>query len=451
MLQRKVIDNLLDVIMGSGASYAEIYSEDTWKDQIAMAQGRVTKMRSGMDAGVGIRICDASGWRYLCSSDSRPEALLSLLKEDVHTGGLREMPEGTGQTFSPNRSSIQEELKLMTACDRTGRAFSSTICEMRLKYLDVDQHVQIASSEGVYREDTRRKVRLYVEAVAEKEGKVAGSCIGPGARGDLAFFQTIDLIDQVKGVSAAAERMLGAVPCPGGFMPVIIASGLGGLFFHEACGHSLEAASVRDGGSEFSGRIGEKVAAQQVTLIDNGALPGGFGSSDVDDEGIPTRKNVLIQNGILMTYLSDRADGEKIGLPQNGSSRRESYRYAPTSRMSNTYIEPGTATPEEMIASVQKGLYVKSLDAGSVNSMTGEFNFHTKEAYLIEHGEITTPVTSVTLAGIGSEVLQKIVSVGNDFRMGQGFCYAGSGTVNIGVGQPSIKVSDMLIGGEQIC
>ncbi len=451
MLQKSVIDKILDVILKSGAVYAEIYSEDTWKDQISMAQGQVTKMRSGVDAGVGIRICDANGWRYLCSSDSREEALLGLVKENLLSAGeIRTSVRGIQRRFTPQRASIQKELKLLEACDRAGRAGASRIRDMRVKYLDTDQYVQIANSEGLYQEDERRKVRLYVEAIAERDGEVASSHIGPGRRGGPEFFQEIDLMGQVKKTAAAAEHLLGAVPCPGGVMPVIIASGFGGLLFHEACGHSLEASSVRDGGSEFSGRVGERVASDKVTLIDDGALPGGYGSSDVDDEGIPTRKNVLIQHGILKTYLSDRADGEKIGLPQNGSSRRESYRYAPISRMSNTYIEPGETSLKEMISSIQKGLYVKSLHAGSVNSMTGEFNFHTKEAYFIEHGEITAPVKSVTLAGVGGEVLQKIEMVGSDFKMGQGFCFAGSGTLSISVGQPSIKVSDMLIGGEQI-
>ena len=322
---------------------------------------------------------------------------------------------------------------------------------MYLKYLDMDQHVQIANSEGCYMEDHRMKTRLSIEAVVRDDQDVQRSYYGPGAMGGYEFLKQINVEECARKVAQNAIRCLGARACPTGRMPVIIANGFGGLFFHEACGHSLEATSVSDNGSEFSGKLGTKVASEKVTLIDDGSIRDGWGSGYIDDEGELTRKNVLIKDGILKNYLVDRLNGKKLGLSANGSSRRESYRFAPVARMSNTYIAPGSDDVEKMIASVDRGIYVKSINAGSVNSITGEFNFNTGETFLIEHGEITVPVHSATLIGTGGDILQKVEQVGKDYELGQGFCYAGSGAIYIGAGQPTVKVSEMTVGGDEIC
>ena len=232
-------------------------------------------------------------------------------------------------------------------------------------------------------------------------------------------------------------------------MPVVIANGFGGLFFHEACGHSLEASAVADGASEFSGLLGQRVATDKVTLIDDGSMEGEWGSLHMDDEGNLTRRNVLIEKGILKGYMVDRFNGMKLGMEPTGSARRQNYRFMPTSRMTNTYIAPGEDSLEDMIASVERGIYVKSINAGSVNPETGAFNFNTAETYLIENGRIVKPVHGATLIGTGGDILKRVEMVGSDFELRQGFCYAASGAVYIGAGQPSVKISEMTVGGDE--
>ena len=252
-----------------------------------------------------------------------------------------------------------------------------------------------------------------------------------------------------KKAAEGALNMLHAAPCPTGRMPVVIANGFGGLFFHEACGHSLEASAVADGASEFSGLLGQRVATDKVTLIDDGSMEGEWGSLHMDDEGNLTRRNVLIEKGILKGYMVDRFNGMKLGMEPTGSARRQNYRFMPTSRMTNTYIAPGEDSLEDMIASVERGIYVKSITAGSVNPETGAFNFNTAETYLIENGRIVKPVHGATLIGTGGDILKRVEMVGSDFELRQGFCYAASGAIYIGAGQPSVKISEMTVGGDE--
>ena len=231
-------------------------------------------------------------------------------------------------------------------------------------------------------------------------------------------------------------------------MPVVIGNGFGGVIFHEACGHSLEASSVSKGLSVFSNKLGQQIANKAVTAIDDGTLPNEWGSNTIDDEGFKTRKNVLIKNGILNSYLIDQFNGRRMGAEQNGASRRQSYEFEPTSRMSNTYIAPGKYTPEEIIASVPLGLYAKSLGGGSVNPATGDFNFACEEAYIIRDGKVAELVKGATLIGTGAEVLMNIDMVGNDLKLAQGVCGASSGSIPVDVGQPTIRVKEITVGGQ---
>lgn len=262
------------------------------------------------------------------------------------------------------------------------------------------------------------------------------------------FYDQIDVEAYARKAAMSAKALLHAKPCPTGRMPVVIGNGFGGLFFHEACGHSLEASSVAKNASEFCGRLGEQVASGKVTLIDDGSMEGHWGSLGVDDEGEPVRKNVLIEHGILKGYMTDRLNGKRMQMEPTGSARRENYRFAPTSRMTNTYIAPGKDPVEKNIGEIENGIYVKSINAGSVLPSTGEFNFNTSETFLIEHGEITVPVHSATLIGTGGDILKKVDMVGNDYEIGQGFCYAASGALYISAGQPTVRVSEMTVGGD---
>ncbi len=241
--------------------------------------------------------------------------------------------------------------------------------------------------------------------------------------------------------------MLGANPCPSGQMPVVIDNEFGGVIFHEACGHGLEATSVAKGTSVFAGKIGQKVASDVVTAVDDGTIENYWGSSNIDDEGTPTRKNILIENGVLKGYMIDKLNGRRMGMESTGSSRRQSYKFAPTSRMTNTYIAEGKSSLEEMIGGMERGIYAKYMGGGSVNPATGDFNFSVMEGYLVENGEVKEPVKGATLIGNGPNVLMKIEMVGNNLAHGQGMCGSISGSIPANVGQPAIKIKQMTIGG----
>ena len=261
------------------------------------------------------------------------------------------------------------------------------------------------------------------------------------------FLDEINFEELGVEVAKSAITMLGARECPSGKMPVIIGNGFGGVIFHEACGHSLEASSVSKNLSVFSNKLGTQIASSVVSAVDDGTILGAWGSGNVDDEGNPTHRTLLIENGILKSYLVDGFNGRRMNTPENGASRRQSYKFEPTSRMSNTFILPGKSTPEEIIANTKFGLYAKSLGGGSVNPATGEFNFAANEAYIIEDGKISYPVKGATLIGSGSEVLMKIDMVANDLLRAQGMCGASSGSIPTDVGQPTIRVSEMTVGG----
>ena len=270
---------------------------------------------------------------------------------------------------------------------------------------------------------------------------------GPGRSMGFEMFNDIDV--EKYGIEAArtAVTMLHAKDCPAGKMTVAIDNGFGGVLFHEACGHSLEATSVAKGNSEFANKIGEQIASSKVTAIDDGTIENAWGSINIDDEGEKARKNVLIENGILKGYMIDKLNGKRMGMKPTGSGRRQSYKYAPTSRMTNTYIAAGNDNPEDIIKSMDEGLYAKKLGGGSVNPVTGEFNFSVSEGYLVKNGEIQEPVRGASLIGKGSEILMNIDMVGKNLVQAQGMCGSSSGSIPVNVGQPMIRVKNITVGG----
>ena len=251
------------------------------------------------------------------------------------------------------------------------------------------------------------------------------------------------------GVHAAKQALvnLGAGYCKAGVMTVAIENGFGGVIFHEACGHSLEATQVGVGMSEMCGKLGQKIANEKITAIDDGTIVGAWGSTNIDDEGNPTQRNVLIENGVLKGYMVDRLGSRRMGMPMTGNSRRQSYAYEPTSRMTNTFIDNGPDKNEDIIASIDYGLYAKSMGGGSVNPLTGDFNFTVNEGYIVRNGKICEAVRGASLIGKGAEILQDIDMVGQNLATGQGMCGSSSGSVPTDVGQPLIRVSSITVGG----
>ena len=498
MISEALSGKILDYIMSHGGDFGEVFYEDRFYTQMNMIAenavsggGNPSGLSCGRESGTGIRIFQGNACLYFYADGADETELFRLLKENWKSGNTAEgccgasISASKGHVYGSNAAGLQavpirsslsagasaaqicgaalsetsaaqicgaalsEKAALLRRCNLAGFCAEDSISRMRTRYIDMDQQVFIANTEGLCVTDRRLKTRLHITATAKDGSDTQSSYTGPGAMDDFSFYEKIDPEAAAAQTAKHAAELLHAVCCPTGRMPVVIANGFGGLFFHEACGHSLEASAVCDGASEFAGKIGQQVASEKVSLTDDGSLSHEWGSLYVDDEGHPTQKNILIENGLLKGFMVDRWNGQKLGMAATGSSRRQSYRFAPTSRMTNTYIAPGTDSPEKMIASVDRGLYVKAINAGSVNPPTGEFNFNTSETFLIEHGEITKPVHSATLIGTGGDILRRVEMVGNDYALGQGFCYAGSGAIYIGAGQPSVKISEMTIGGDE--
>ena len=456
MIKETTAEKILDYILSHGGDFGEVFYEDTSFTKLRMTGKEIETVSAGNETGTGIRIFQNGASLYFYTEGGEEETLFRLLKENwkggkpqVGTFGFASQGRKYYGDQDLRQAGLPEKAALAERCNLAGLSVSDRISRMSTLYTGMDQQVFIANTEGLCARDRRNKTRLYIAATAKDGGSTGNSYIGPGAMRGFEYYEMIRPEDWAKKAAEGALNMLHAAPCPTGRMPVVIANGFGGLFFHEACGHSLEASAVADGASEFSGLLGRRVATDKVTLIDDGSMEGEWGSLHMDDEGNPTRRNVLIEKGILKGYMVDRFNGMKLGMEPTGSARRQNYRFMPTSRMTNTYIAPGEDSLEDMIASVERGIYVKSINAGSVNPETGAFNFNTAETYLIENGRIVKPVHGATLIGTGGDILKRVEMVGSDFELRQGFCYAASGAIYIGAGQPSVKISEMTVGGDE--
>lgn len=461
MLAESCIERILDQAVSCGADYAEVFFEDVERTRVDLVDSEVARCACGCESGIGIRVFRGLESEYLYSADVREECVLGLIRKHLGTGGVfgkrtplsRFTPHGiVTQGKLPRDRKLKEKIGHLKEAVDAGKREEACIVQGRAYYVDADQRVQIANTEGVYAQDQRVRSRVRFMMTAAKEGGAGRQTgyIGPGAMQGPEFLESEEFLEYAREAARNAKGMLGARPCPAGRMPVIISNGFGGLFFHEACGHSLEGSAVASGCSEFAGRLGQKIASEKVTLIDDGSIAGEWGSLGIDDEGILTQKNVLIEGGVLKGYLLDRLNARRMGLKPTGSSRRENYRFAPAPRMTNTYIAPGPDRLADMIGSTERGLFVKNINAGSVDPVTGEFNFNTGETYLIEKGKITIPVMSATLIGTGGEILPRVDMVSDNFALGHGYCYAGSGQLPIGAGQPAVRITEMTVGGKEL-
>ena len=457
MIGPNLINKILQTALMNGGDFAEVFVEDKYNTNIIVNNDVIDNGIVAKDYGIGIRVFSKNNYVYTYSSNDSEDNLLKMTKE-----ACRALNKTNSNIFSPiseltknvvdvkkyfSKTNYKHKLDVINQTISAGKAYDSSVKRMVVKYLDQEQHVIIANTEGVYKEDNRFKTRMVISAYAEKNGDLQSGYIGPGAAKGFEFYDEIDLDYYGKEAARSACAMAGAKYCPAGQMAVVVDNGFGGLMFHEACGHSLEASSVAKGNSEFSGKLGQKVASDILTLIDDGSIDNAWGSLYIDDEGTKTKKNILIENGILKGYMIDNLNSRIMNMAPTGSGRRESYKYAPTSRMSNTYIEAGKHSKDEIIANTEKGLFVKSINAGSVNPLTGEFNFSVSEAYLIENGKLKEPVKGATLIGTGGNILKLVDMVGDNLSIGQGYCYAGSGALFIGAGQPTVRISNMTVGG----
>jgi len=458
MISREVCRRVLGRAVSTGADYAELFAEHTVNHAISMIADKVDSIKDTVIAGASVRVYKGLRSVMAYTVDTTEAGLLRCAGQAAEALGqgsaemeitLRQRLFGDVHPVKivPATVDNAEKIRILKDGYFAAREYSDAIVQAEGTFLDVDHNILIATSEGLYTQDRQIRTRLMISAVAEVNGETQTGGFRPGRRMGLEMFETID--PKAVGVRAArqAVTMAGAGYCPAGVMPVAIDNGFGGVIFHEACGHSLEASAVAYGRSQFCGKLGQKIANEKVTAIDDGTIPGAWGSINIDDEGTPAQRKVLIEKGVLQTYMIDKFNGRRMGMASTGSARRQSYAFTPTSRMTNTYIAAGTDKNEDIISSIEYGLYARDMGGGSVNPVTGEFNFAVNEGYIIRKGKICEPVRGASLVGKGSQIIQDIDMVGTDMDMGQGMCGSSSGSIPTNVGQPLIRVSSITVGG----
>lgn len=457
MLNRDVINDILFEALHLGGDFAEIFIEDRKNTSFQMISGKLEKGLKGNDFGIGIRIYFGMNSVYTYTNDLEKENVIKMLRQAVYqkkeNKQIKMMPFQSMDRLNVHhinrqlKSKDKDKIAVMLRASQAAKDYNEEISQVIINYLDYKQDVLIANTEGLFIEDTRVRTRLAISATAQYQNDIQTGSMNRGGHQDFSFYDNLDVSAMGKEAARIASTMVHAKYAPSGKMPVVLGNSFGGVLFHEASGHGLEATSVAKGISVYSGKIGEKVASDLVTAIDDGTIVNAWGSQNIDDEGNPTQKNVLIEKGILKSYLVDRLNGRIMNQTSTGSGRRQSYKFAPTSRMTNTYIDRGDSKFDEIISSTENGLYAKYLGGGSVNPATGEFNFSVMEGYMIRNGIIEEPVRGATLIGTGFEVLNNVDAVSSDLGHGQGMCGSVSGSIPVNVGQPTLRVKSMTVGG----
>lgn len=458
MINDRTAERVLEAALETGGDFSEIFLEDTVKNNISGINGSIETASYSRLHGAGVRVLCGENSAYAYTSDTSEEALIKCARSAAAV--LSGQKSAGVKTFEykthamPQRvpfANIQNDkrVSMLIAAMKRAKEHSNEISQVIAKYLDVERHIEVFNSEGLHCDDIQPRTRLFVNAVASDDNDSQEGYIAPGyGMGFEAYESKIDIEKCAVAAAETAVLMLHADECPAGRVPVVIAGGFGGVILHEACVHGLEATAVAKGNSVFCGKLGMKIASDRVTAVDDGTLLGAWGTTSIDDEGNPTQRNVLIENGILKSYLVDRLGSRIMNHPMTGSSRREDYTYAPTSRMNNTFFAGGNDDDEEMIKTMPEGLFATKMGGGSVNPFTGEFCFKVAEGYWVKNGIIVRPVKGATLVGKGAEVLLKIDRVGKKEWLEPGMCGSQSGMVPTTVGQPQIRVSEITVGGK---
>ena len=457
IISKKLIQEVINEAAKTGCDFAELFIEDTYSKITRSLSGKIESMNDTHVRGAGLRLALGANYVYGYTNSLDKKSLLKLASDlrssfnekRKEVTPLKTLKKGTHHKalVLPQDVDNEERVDAITRCYNQAKNYSDEIVQVSIVLSEKVQNVLIANMDGRFVSDQRVNTRLMINSVAKRGSKMESGSSGHGMCKGFELIREDDIESFARNASRIAITNLDAIDCPSGEMPVIIENGFGGVIFHEAVGHSLEATSVAMGASVFSGLKGQKVANKCVTAIDDGTLENEWGSENFDDEGNKQRKRVLIKNGILNEYMIDELNGKRMNEPSSGSSRRESYKYAPTSRMSNTFIAPGKSSLEDMLKDIKLGLYCANMGGGSVNPATGDFNFATSEAYLIEDGKITKPVKGASLVGTGREIIANIDMVGDNLKLGQGVCGSASGSVPTNVGQPRIRVKKITVGG----
>jgi len=466
-ISERLMERCLGEALSAGGDYADLYFESVTSTALGIDESLVKTAAQGISLGCGIRVLSGERTGYAYTDDLSADCLLKAARTAalIASGPAKELMHGFRQTETPalypvagatTDAEIATKLSFIQRADAAARAYDPRITQVRAGFNDELRRILVAASDGTFASDTQPLARLNVFVIAKDAagnngaGSTARGSSGGGGRVTMDFFTGTKSPEHFAHEAArTAILQLDAIDAPAGEMPVVLGPGWPGVLLHEAVGHGLEADFNRKKTSAFAGLIGQKVASEKVTVVDNGLMPGRRGSINMDDEGNPTQETVLIENGILKGYLSDKLSSRLMGTPNTGSGRRESYHHIPMPRMTNTYMLNGEDAPEDIIKSVQRGLYAVNFGGGSVDITSGKCVFSASEAYLIEDGKVTRPVKGATLIGNGPEALKYVSMVGNDLALDEGIgtCGKSGQSVPVGVGLPTTKLDKMTVGG----
>lgn len=457
LLDPTVAERVLARALAHGGRFAEVFAERRRGMAMSIDESRVESVQSGAEEGAGVRVVEG-GTTYFAHVDgldpadlerAADEAAAALKGERREPRGL-EAVEATPEPIERRPEAVPAERKadLLRELDERGRGAGAEVAQFTASYAEARRQVAIANSDGLFTGDDRTRTRIGAQAVARRDGTVETGAETLGAH------RGFELLEDDPGAIAeqAARKaltLLDAGPAPSGSMPVVVGGGFGGVLFHEMTGHGLEADHIHKGASVYAGKLGEAVAEPLLSAYDDGRLPHEWGSDAIDDEGTPTQQTLVIEEGRLTSYLYDHLTAERDGVASTGNGRRESFRHLPIPRMTNTYIAPGEASPEAMIAEVEKGFYAVSFAGGQVDPATGDFVFGVSEGYLIEGGRVTRPCRGATLIGNCLDALRAIDAVGDDFFMKTGICGKGGQKVPVGTGQGHVRLRALTVGGTE--
>jgi len=457
-MNKEQLEKYLTLAVSTGADFAEIYFEDTRNKSYNFNDSKLDTINSSNYRGIGIKITKGTDCYYASTNKIDEENIIKTIKslisnfsenkkENIVLNNLKE--KYVNIKIKHDELPIAKKKSIFINIDNKVREKNKEITQVSLGFIENEKYITVANSNGTYIKTNSYRTRFIGLFYTENETEKANEFLSYGKSKGYEILDEINLEEESLKTAQSAVDKLTAKDFKGGELPVIIAPGFGAVIFHEACGHGLEATSVATDQSVFCNLQGQKIASDKVTLIDDGTIENEWGSNIFDDEGNYTQKNILIENGILKEYLVDTINIKRMNSNSNGCGRRQNYDYAPTSRMSNTYIAPGNDTFEDMLKSIELGVYCKRMSGGSVNPTTGDFNFAVDTAYLIEKGKITDMIKGITLIGNSKDVLHQVEMVSNDLVLSDGYCGSKSGMVPVTIGQPTIKISKILVGGKE--
>lgn len=458
MIDEVLVKDALAAALATGGDFAEIFAEDRSSTSIRLEDRRVEDVTSGRDRGAGVRVIRGESTAYAYTNRLDRDAILDAAKAAAAAMHDRPGAQVLDLMLAPERAlnpvrrppgsvDASEKVAAVVRIDEAARSAGGEVRQVIVSFSEGTQKMLVANSEGALATDERTRTRVSCTVVAARDGVIQNGHFGPGASTGFELFEAHPPDVVAKRAADQALAMLASIPAPAGEMPVVLSPGGGGVLFHEASGHGLEADLIHKGASLYNGREGQRIASELVTGVDSGEEAGSWGSFGYDDEGTPSRRNVLIDKGVLTGFMTDVLRARAMGLARSGNGRRQSYQHLPIPRMTNSFLVPGDDDPDEIVRQVKKGLYAKSFGGGQVNTASGDFVFGLTEAYLIENGQLTTPVRGANLIGNGPAVLQSIDAVGRDWESWTGICGKDGQGVPVTAGMPTVRVARITVGG----